>query len=86
MRLNNKQSETNYIDIAQYIAAQESRIKEALNFHVDYALMKKECEAIIDGTVNYLWRNGFGEQEIDVLLRDMMKMGNRKEVLRTWSS
>lgn len=76
----------NYIDIAKYIATQESRIREAMNFHIDYKLMKKECQAVIDGTVQYLWNNGFGEVEIDVLLKDMIGMVNGKEVERGWSS
>lgn len=76
----------NYVDIAQYIKKQEESIKEALNFHVDYRLMKKECEAIIGGTVDYLWRNGFGEAEIDVLVRDMVNMVNGREVEKIWKA
>lgn len=75
----------NYIDIAQYISSQESRMREILSFHIDSHLAKKECQAVIDGTVQYLWRNGFGEQEIDILVRDMMNMIMVKDVKR-WNN
>lgn len=83
--MNNKQSETEYVDIARYIKAREDSMREILSFHIDPHLAKKECEAVIDGTINYLWRNGFGEHEIDILVRDMMNMITVKE-MRKWSS
>jgi len=76
----------NYIDIAQYIKKQEESIKEALNFHVDYRLMKKECQAVIDGTVQYLWNNGFGEVEIDLLIKDMLLIANYETRTKGWNN
>ncbi len=83
--MNNKPSETNYIDIAQYIKAQEQTIRDINDFHIDEKLRKKECSAVIDGTVQYLWRNGFGEYEIDLLLKEMLAMANVREVAK-WIS
>ena len=76
-------SETNYVYIARYIKEQESRMKEINEFHIDEILRSKECAAIIDGTAQYLWRNGFGEYEIDLLIKDMVIIANEKEI-RKW--
>jgi len=76
-------NETNYVDIAKYLKEQEARIKEVNEFHIDENLRLKECAAIVDGTINYLWRNGFGEYEIDLLIKDMLKLANEREI-RKW--